>query len=235
MRKWIYLCGALAGCLAAGAAAATPPGGGKDAVWPCAQPRTPTISAAAIWAGPDIAKAGAWDDDLEAAELAQKLASRRTPMSDVDGLLDAFAANAGADKDVRLTHVFAGVLELINIERDRVISGIVRYAKGQEQLAARVRKDGEAVADAQEADAESPNAKLSDANSSGGKASDSEPAQAQPGDAQPSKAEVDAATKLKWDKRIFDERSRSLTYVCETPTLLEQRAFEIARRIQQKL
>lgn len=224
MRKWMTLCGALAGCLAAGAAAATAPDG-KDAVWPCAQPRTSTISAAAIWAGPDIAKAGAWDDDTQAAELAQKLASRRTPMPDVDGLLDAFAARAGADKDVELTRAFAGMLELINIERDRVISGIVRYAQGQEKLAERVRKDGEAVADAQEAADEKPDAAPTDVKS----------ADAHSADAQPPKAEADAATKLKWDKRIFDERSRSLTYVCETPTLLEQRAFEIARRIQQRL
>ena len=38
-----------------------------------------------------------------------------------------------------------------------------------------------------------------------------------------------------WDKRIFDERNQALHYVCETPVLLEQRLFEIARRIQARL
>jgi hypothetical protein len=172
--------------------------------WPCVQRRTGTISAAAIWSGPDLAQAGAWDDDPEAAELARKLASRRTSIEEADRLLDDFAAKAGADKDKRLTRVFAGALELINGERDHVLSGISRYARGQNRLAEKVRADSDAVADAQEAS-----------------------------DLPPQKRE-EAEQSLKWDKRIFEERSRSLTYVCETPGLLERRAFEIARRIQQR-
>ena len=42
-------------------------------------------------------------------------------------------------------------------------------------------------------------------------------------------------TKFTWDRRIFQERSQSLTYVCEVPTLLEQRLGEIARKIQARL
>ena len=42
-------------------------------------------------------------------------------------------------------------------------------------------------------------------------------------------------TRFSWDKRIFEERAQSLTYVCETPVLLEQRLYEIARAIQAKL
>lgn len=172
--------------------------------WPCVQRRTGTISAAAIWSGPDLAQAGAWEEDPEAAELARKLASRRTPIEDVDKLLDDFAAQAGADKEKRLTRVFAGMLEIINGERDRILSGISRYARGQNRLAEKVRAESNAVADAQEAS-----------------------------DLPPQKRE-EAEQSLKWDKRIFEERSRSLTYVCETPALLERRAFEIARRIQQR-
>ncbi len=161
MRLGLFLLGFLAMGLASSAPAQPAPqtSPNSDSDWPCAQRRTPTISAAAIWAGPDITKAGAWDDDREAAELAQKLASRRTPMTDVDGLLDEFAAKAGDEKDLRLTRVFIGVLELINGERNRVIAGIVRYAQGQKQLAERVRQDGEAMADAQEAEADKPQSK----------------------------------------------------------------------------
>jgi hypothetical protein len=221
MRFGLFLLGLLAASLASPSSAQPAPNAESD--WPCAQRRTPTISAAAIWAGPDIAKAGAWDDDREAAELAQKLSSRRTPMSDADGLLDEFVGKAGDDKDLRLTRVFIGVLELINGERDRVVAGIVRYAQGQKQLAERVRQDGEAMADAQEAEAEKPPTK--EAEKVGTR--DADPLFAKP--------ETEVESKLKWDKRIFEERSRSLTYVCETPTLLEQRAFELARRIQQRL
>jgi hypothetical protein len=34
-----------------------------------------------------------------------------------------------------------------------------------------------------------------------------------------------------WDIRIYDDRERSLTYLCEQPVLLEQRAFALARTI----
>lgn len=36
---------------------------------------------------------------------------------------------------------------------------------------------------------------------------------------------------LEWDTRIFDERERSMTYLCEQPVLLEQRAFTLGRTI----
>ncbi|HLT03262.1 MAG TPA: hypothetical protein VK001_13845 [Geminicoccaceae bacterium] len=36
-----------------------------------------------------------------------------------------------------------------------------------------------------------------------------------------------------WDVRIYDDRAQSLTYLCEQPILLEQRAFELARAIAQ--
>ena len=223
MRNFFLLSGLLLLNWHCGAALAeTPPATGADPDWPCLQRRAPTISAAAVWAGPDLAKAGAWDDDSEAAALAQKLASRRTPLDEADGLLDEFAAKAGAEKEIRLTRVFAGVLELINGQRDHVMAGIVRYARGQNKLADKVRKESEAVADAQEAEpAPEPPKSVESAPQT------EETAPSKPGD--------DAENSLKWDKRIFEERTRSLTYVCETPGLLEQRLFEVARRIQQRL
>lgn len=36
---------------------------------------------------------------------------------------------------------------------------------------------------------------------------------------------------LHWDLRIFDEREKSMTYLCEQPVLLEQRAFALGRTI----
>lgn len=40
---------------------------------------------------------------------------------------------------------------------------------------------------------------------------------------------------LDWDQRIFTERQKSLTYVCETPVILEQRVFALARAIASHL
>ena len=40
---------------------------------------------------------------------------------------------------------------------------------------------------------------------------------------------------LRWDTRIHDERNAALAYVCESPVILEQRAFALAREIQTHL
>ena len=36
---------------------------------------------------------------------------------------------------------------------------------------------------------------------------------------------------IDWSTRIFQDRQQSLTYVCETPVILEQRAFALGRAI----
>lgn len=40
---------------------------------------------------------------------------------------------------------------------------------------------------------------------------------------------------LDWDSRIFTDRQQSLTYVCETPVILEQRVFALGRAIASHL
>jgi hypothetical protein len=44
-------------------------------------------------------------------------------------------------------------------------------------------------------------------------------------------ADADLREQLEWDIRIFDEREKSMTYLCEQPVLLEQRAFALGRTI----
>jgi hypothetical protein len=38
---------------------------------------------------------------------------------------------------------------------------------------------------------------------------------------------------IAWDTRVYEEREQSLTYVCETAVLLEQRLFQIGRHISE--
>ena len=44
-------------------------------------------------------------------------------------------------------------------------------------------------------------------------------------------ADGEATEQLSWDIRVFDEREKSMTYLCEQPVLLEQRAFALGRTI----
>lgn len=43
--------------------------------------------------------------------------------------------------------------------------------------------------------------------------------------------EASLREQLTWDLRVFDEREKSMTYLCEQPVLLEQRAFALGRTI----
>ena len=58
-------------------------------------------------------------------------------------------------------------------------------------------------------------------------------AAASPPAAGPASAELEE--RLHWDTRIYDERQAALAYVCESPVLLEQRAFALAREIRSRL
>ena len=40
--------------------------------------------------------------------------------------------------------------------------------------------------------------------------------------------------RIDWEERIYTERARSLTYICETPVLLEKRLFGIAQMLLAK-
>jgi len=194
----------------AGAALAQPK---VDPDWPCVQRKVETLSPGQFWTGPDIASAGDWGSDNDAAVLAQKIASRRTDLSQVDPLLDAFAAKFGSDKDAKdkaLTRVYAGAFEVLNGERNKIMNGIARYAQGQRRMAERIRDEADKVSQIKDAPSKGDETELP-------------------------KDQTELETKFAWDRRIFQERSQSLTYVCEVPQLLEQRLGELGKRIQERL
>ncbi len=180
--------------------------GSAAPAWPCAQRKVGAIGPGTIWSGPDLALGADWDHDLKLASLAQKLASRRTDIAEAESDIVAFAQDAGTDKDKQLTKLFVGVLDIINTDREKVLQGISRYAAGQERLAERLRQESDAISSIQNEPA-----LTFSANTTG------------------------KAKEFEWDQRIFNDRRQALAYVCETPSLLERRAFEIARRIQAQL
>ena len=182
---------------------------GEDPDWPCIQRKVPEITAGIVWAGPPVEDLTvSWSDSGRIRDLVERLALRRTPLEEAAAEIGQFAKELGADKDQRLTLLFAGLLETINRERTEIMSGIVRYAKRQRALAEQVRQLTEELNALQ----------LKDARS------EAEQARI-----------FEIEEKLLWDTRIFDEREQSLTYVCESPVLLEQRLFALAREIMAQL
>ncbi|MGH6852938.1 MAG: hypothetical protein ACREDJ_07055, partial [Methylocella sp.] len=174
--------------------------------WPCRQILVGRLSVAAVWSGPSI-EGLAWRDDRAVADIVARLAARRTPLDDAKRAIEDFAKAQGADKTTKLVAVFAGLFETLNDERTQVIDGLLRFGARQKELAAKIRAEN---ALSQEAP---------------GKA----PLRASGQDAET------VARDLEWDLRVFDERRQSLTYVCETPALIEQRLFALARVIQRNL
>jgi len=172
-------------------------------LWPCIQPKVATLAAAQMWAGPSLDNLN-WRDDKQVSELVPVLAARRTSIEEAEKMIGQFAEQAGPDKKTRLTMLFAGVYDQINTRRSRILSGIERYSEHQIDLSQRIKEESLKVAQAKKA-----------------AGTDDDKAKA-----------ADMEKQLLWDTRIYDARSQAVTAVCESPVILEQRAFAIARAIQ---
>ncbi len=120
------------------AAEANPPGPDKD--WPCAQILVEQISLPAVWAGPPIEGID-WRRDSATANLVALAAARRTPLETAEKAIESFAASAGADKNTKLTALFAGLFETLNDERTQIINGLKRFGRKQKALAVKIRAE----------------------------------------------------------------------------------------------
>lgn len=181
--------------------------GPVDPDWPCIQRKVPRLSVGQMWAGPPVPeKSNAWRDDPAVAALAPLLAARRTDMEEVRTRIDAFAADASAEQ---LTLLFQGVFDLVERERRRLIDGIARYAHKQTDLSEKLDRLRDEIVAAREGVSDTDYDALD---------------------------RIEAMEdQLTWDTRVYDERRKSLTYVCESPVLMEKRVFAISRLIQEKL
>ncbi|MCJ8144203.1 hypothetical protein MKI84_14875 [Ancylobacter sp. A5.8] len=193
-------CGAaLAALLVAGPAAAAAPVG----LWPCIQPKVATLASGQMWAGPPIENLD-WHADADVAELVPVLAARRTSIEDATQHIESFAQDAGADRNAKLTLLFAGTFEQINALRSRIMEGIERYSQHQLDLSQRIKQESLDLAHKKKA-----------------------------ADTAADKAQVaQLEQQVLWDTRIYDTRAQAMTAVCESPVILDQRAFAIARAIQ---
>jgi hypothetical protein len=177
----------------------------KDPDWPCVQRKVPELSFGQIWNGPELpSSAKDWSKDRDISELVEELAARRLPVGDAQTQIKEFATTLPADRAKdRLAMLVQGLFEHMDHERSEVISGIGRYARNQLELAARLRKEASEV----DALRGKPDANVN---------------------------EIAARTdRLTWETRVFEERVQSLTYVCEVPTLIEQRLYALAKTVNE--
>jgi len=178
-----------------------------DPDWPCQQIKTPTFSLASIWAGPKLdLNSQSWRDESDVADLVGKMAQRRVPIADVEKAIADFKAKAGADADPKLLQAFAAAFDDLSQQRSQILAGLERFGHKQQVMADRIRAEADAVQKSQD--------------------------QNQGGQGQPV---ADNQERLQWDLRVFNDRRQAIRYVCDTPTLIEQRIGEIARAVQAAL
>jgi hypothetical protein len=174
--------------------------------WPCVQPKVPELSAATMWNGPSIADVGnTWQDDDKIKDLVARISARRTPLDAAQKAIAEFIVGTPAEKQQKAKLVFAGVFDTLSSERNEVMDGLERTSRNELDLATKIKTD---VADL--------------------RGLEDKP------DSDQSKVK-DLANEVEWSTRIFEDRRKTIRYVCEVPTTIEQRLFALARMIQQTL
>lgn len=176
--------------------------------WPCVQRKVPVISPAQVWDGPPID--GIKEFDPAIRDLTEILESRRVSPEDAEKAIKEYAAKLPeADRDQKLTELFASLLNEINTDRQFVMSKVEEFQKRQKGRAAELEREGEKLAE------------------KGIAATD---------ELLPTETKLTPEQQeYNWNARIFQERQQNLTMACEIPALIEQRVFEIARLIRAQM
>jgi hypothetical protein len=174
--------------------------------WPCAQPKVPEISLAAVWAGPPLDDASdKWKDDPKVSAMVEKLAARKLPLDDAEKAVTDFLASPGTDKSAAGKLLLAGLFDTLNAQRSSVMSGLERVTRKQREAADKIRADTVTLQGLQDATT-------------------------------PDQSKVDElGNQLVWETRIFEDRRRVVKFVCDVPTTIDRRLFALGRTIAQDM
>jgi hypothetical protein len=178
-----------------------------DPDWPCIQRKVPQLSLGQVWNGPELPEAAKdWAKDSGVSALVDEAAARRVTLDDAKQKIRDFATALPADqRQLRMAMLVQGLFDHMSGERSHVMSGIARYAHTQIEMAAQLRKVS----------------------------SDVDALRAKP-DADPDDVER-RTDQLTFATRIYQERVQSLTYVCDVPTIIEQRLYQLNKTISETL
>jgi hypothetical protein len=173
--------------------------------WPCVQVKVPEMSPAAVWAGAPFDDVG---DTWQSDPQIRDLVTRlaaRRTPLEDAQKLAAEFLAASSDKKEKGRLLFAGLFDTLNRLRVDVIAGIERYTRRQRDFAQRIRSETLALRELQDKP-------------------DADPKQV-----------AEQADRVQWETRIFEDRRRTISFVCEVPVLIEQRLFALGRTVQQEM
>ena len=178
--------------------------------WPCDQVYNPKLNMSAIWEGPDIKDyiKDWWKDD-EVIEVATKLSDPILTEKDGTKLIESFAKKytyfgiiAKKEQEEKLVNLFAGLFQKASDKRRRQYTGIVKFVERQDVIRKTIGKSSKKLRELRKA-----------------------------GVAQDNKEFLMYSEQMKWNTRVFDQRTRLTEYVCEEPVYGEQRIGYQARKI----
>lgn len=175
----------------------------SDPTWPCVQRKVETLSPGLMWAFP-LDPGAVAPDEARDADVAKLAGYLALRRVPLEELEPQVAAFAETyNGDTEaLGLVFYNVFDKLSKRRGRIISGIGAFSLSQIALAEQI--DGNRLAMDVQMAKEAPDFDAVDA----------------------------LEEKLDWDQLIYTDRQRNITYLCETPTLLERRLFGIAQMLQ---
>lgn len=175
--------------------------------WPCEQRLIPELAWGTIWTGPSLDELEQrWWEDEEVGRVARFATSRETPDSQaMERVRDFVASVADDEAERRLTLLFAGLFELTDRERRRVIDSIRRASRAQ---LARLDIISGMVdeLEARRADPEADDAEIER-----------------------------LSEELFWERRTFERRQQGLPAMCEQPVLLQETLSRMVRVIMERM
>jgi len=171
--------------------------------WPCQQLKVPGIALASVWTGSPIEIGeAAKPTDEKQSELVSRLAARRTAIEDARKLIADYLVGTSAEKQEKAKTLFAALYSTLNAQRDEVMNGIERFSRKQKAAADDIREEARKLREMQDK-------------------ANADQAQTE-----------DIASRLAWQTRIFEDRRKSTSYVCDVPVLIEKRLFDLGKAVQ---
>ena len=178
--------------------------------WPCDQVYNPKLNLTAIWQGPPIEQElkDWWKDD-DVIEYVNKLADPVLEETVGVELIEEFAKKYSyfglikkPEQKQKLTYLFAGLYQKAKDRRNRQYVGIIKFVERQESIRKAIGSSSKLIRKYRKAKLDEKDPKL-----------------------------VEASAQLKWNTRVFDQRTRLTEYICEEPVFNTQRLGYQARKI----
>jgi hypothetical protein len=178
--------------------------------WPCDQVYNPKFDLNAIWTGPTIEKhlKNWWKDD-DVIEYVNLLSEPTLDEKEGTVLIEEFAKKYSyfgkikkSEQKEKLVFLFSGLYQKAKDRRRRQYVGILKFVERQEGIRKAIGEASKLLRKYRKEEIDLEDPKY-----------------------------LEASSQLKWNTRVFDQRTRLTQYICEEPVFNTQRLGYQARKI----